>query len=163
MLRCIFTHPCYLLLKANRAKFREWLEAKSDEERRILFQRAMREGVKLRKKHREFENQTDEAIESIFQMECEKKRRRKEKAPKRARPAPTHDETGSSDDHDDDTELEEVDDEPLLPDGSECAVGDWVAVAFDNGWYPGEFLCYQSNHADISIVVFSRCKLYIKL
>lgn len=90
----------------------------------------------LRKLHREFEAETNQELEINVEAEAAKKKTRELKqANKNSKQHKTtlREEPVLSDYYEHADE-----DEVPLPDGSVINKDDWIAVAFDNGWFPGK-------------------------
>lgn len=130
-------HTSMLLLKSNRDRFGQWLDGKNDRERHSLFKNARKKGLALRKCHREFDVNTNLEIEKNIQEETARKNKREENARNRKQRKALV-ETVNAIVSESDPEIEDTEDTDPLPDGSTIQKDDWVAVAFDNGWFPGQ-------------------------
>lgn len=112
-------HSTILILKSQRNNIIAWLDKMSEQERASVMRRARKEGKKLREKHRrEIKEEQEKEQELLLEEEAKKGRSKRKSKDERS--------TSSK--------------RPRLletPDVSQLTIGQWVGVAYENGWYIG--------------------------
>ncbi|KAK6187516.1 hypothetical protein SNE40_005522 [Patella caerulea] len=112
----------------------DWLDKKTNDERKALFKEARCEGLTLRKTHKEFETTTKTEMEQNLVNESAKQKRKRQTISKHCKKQVENDDDDENDNYEKD---EYSNDNDILADGDNIDSDDWIAVAFDNGWFPG--------------------------
>ena len=140
-------HSSVNMLKTSRERFQNWLASKGEMERGNLWKLAGRNGRKMRERHRQEERnqlQTEERerqeesvrkqrklMKTATQQVSAKKTSKKSKAQKTK---PRHSRSAAA-----------TESETPARNIAEPQLSDWVAVGYDNGWYPGYITALQSD------------------
>jgi hypothetical protein len=126
-------HSTILLMKACRTRFPSWMREKSIEEQKSLWALALKEGKKLRQKHLSDEkNQLIIIEDELDRKLIEAKKKKANIAIKNAKK----------------TRAKTL--QPREP--VKTRVGDWIAVAYDDRWYPGDCDWQACSHLLISFL-----------
>jgi hypothetical protein len=127
----LFHHSTIQMLKRNKGGIADWLHQMSNQEKEALFTAARKQGRQMRSFHSDQERQVQQSLSREMQKEPKKKN------------APSSTKTAA------DVELELAAEETLrenlqdelarlLPQNFKFKEGQYVAVAFQEGWYPGK-------------------------
>ena len=139
-------HSSMNMLKTSRGRFQNWLASKGEMERGNLWKHAGRNGRKMRERHRQEERNQLQTEERELQEESARKQQKlmkkatqqvsakKTSKSKAKKTKPRHSRSASA-------TATEIPARNI----AEPQLSDWVAVGYDNGWYPGYITALQSD------------------
>ena len=134
-------HSSVQLIKRNRVKMMNWLDNMPTERRQELLKTARKGGKALREVHLRKEKSVLTEIHREMQSAKNKKRKNRDNHNDRQRNRQRPDvEENESDHENDEAHLLEK-----LPVNEEISVNEYVAVAYDDAWYPGMAIKTKEN------------------